>query len=229
MKIPRTHLNPFSSVLMEDLSRRDLLHGLAAGSLLVAAGGLRPITRASAGPATPVSTPAYRYPLGTFDMRTIYDGWFAFPAPVFAINAPPQELAQALGETEQSMERFALDLLVTHIDTGDHQVLIDPGAGLPTPEIGPMLAAMQAEGFAGQTGQLLPTLQAEGVAPEDIDTVILTHLHVDHLLGAAGPAGPAFPNARYVQPTRVRVLVGGAEPGRNTGFRNLQDLLPGRR
>lgn len=137
--------------------------------------------------------------MGTFDVRVIRDGWFAFPAPVFAINAPPQALAEAVAEAGQTMDMFALDLLVLLVDTGDHLVLIDPGAGLPTPEIGPMLAAMQAEGFAGETGGLQVALQSEGIVPEDIDTVIMTHLHVDHLLGAAGPMGqPAFPNARYV-------------------------------
>jgi glyoxylase-like metal-dependent hydrolase (beta-lactamase superfamily II) len=58
---------------------------------------------------------------------------------------------------------------------------------------------MSVEGFAGETGKLIPTLQAEGISPEDIDVVIFTHLHVDHISGAADTAGqPAFPNARYV-------------------------------
>src|SRR5690606_39336984 len=37
-----------------------------------------------------------------------------------------------------------------------------------------------------------------GVAPGDIDAVVLTHLHGDHYGGAIGEHGPAFPNARHL-------------------------------
>jgi glyoxylase-like metal-dependent hydrolase (beta-lactamase superfamily II) len=48
-------------------------------------------------------------------------------------------------------------------------------------------------------GKLLPNLQAEGIEPVDIDTVILTHGHPDHIGGNTDAEGsPAFPNARYV-------------------------------
>ena len=49
------------------------------------------------------------------------------------------------------------------------------------------------------TGKLLQNLQAEGIEPRDIDTVILTHGHPDHIGGNTDAEGkPAFPNARYV-------------------------------
>ncbi len=68
-------------------------------------------------------------------------------------------------------------------DTGDHKVLIDTGAGNLRPT----------------TGKLIPNLQAERILPEDIDTVILTHAHPDHVGGNVDSEGrPAFPNARYV-------------------------------
>jgi glyoxylase-like metal-dependent hydrolase (beta-lactamase superfamily II) len=49
---------------------------------------------------------------------------------------------------------------------------------------------------------VVTALAKEGVAPGDVDTVILTHLHSDHaaastMPGAGGPV-PTFPNARYV-------------------------------
>jgi glyoxylase-like metal-dependent hydrolase (beta-lactamase superfamily II) len=49
------------------------------------------------------------------------------------------------------------------------------------------------------TGKLIPNLRAEGIPPGDIDTVILTHGHGDHVGGnTTGEGKPAFPNARYV-------------------------------
>lgn len=69
------------------------------------------------------------------------------------------------------------------VDTGRQRVLVDTGAG----------------GMAPTTGNLIPNLQAEGIAPEEIDTVILTHGHPDHIGGTIDDDGqPAFPNARYV-------------------------------
>jgi glyoxylase-like metal-dependent hydrolase (beta-lactamase superfamily II) len=61
--------------------------------------------------------------------------------------------------------------------------LVDTGAGAMAPT----------------TGKLLSNLQTAGIAPEDIDTVILTHGHPDHIGGVLDEAGqPAFPEARYV-------------------------------
>ena len=69
------------------------------------------------------------------------------------------------------------------IDTDQHRVLVDTGEGNLEPT----------------TGKLIPNLRAEGIAPDDIDTVILTHAHPDHIGGNIDDKGrPAFPNARYV-------------------------------
>jgi glyoxylase-like metal-dependent hydrolase (beta-lactamase superfamily II) len=69
------------------------------------------------------------------------------------------------------------------IDTGKHRVLVDTGAG----------------GLAPTTGKLLQNLRAERISPGDIDMVIITHGHPDHLGGNVDKDGkPAFPHARYV-------------------------------
>lgn len=52
--------------------------------------------------------------------------------------------------------------------------------------------------WAPVPGALPARLAKLGVAPGDIDVVVLTHLHSDHYGGAVGEHGPAFPNARHL-------------------------------
>lgn len=76
-------------------------------------------------------------------------------------------------------------------------VLIDTGYGSK-------LSEKQREVFCSEQGApLLESLAAQGVAAEDVDTVILSHLHFDHAGGATqydetGRLVPTFPNAEYV-------------------------------
>jgi glyoxylase-like metal-dependent hydrolase (beta-lactamase superfamily II) len=75
------------------------------------------------------------------------------------------------------------------VSSGGRTVLIDTGLG-----------PINMMGFTG--GSLLSDLAASGVKPEEIDTVFITHLHVDHCGTVAHVEGenarPAFPNATYV-------------------------------
>ena len=74
-------------------------------------------------------------------------------------------------------------------------VLVDTGCG------GKGVRAPGAMGVEN-TGTLLENLAAEGVAAEDVDIVLNTHLHFDHCGGNTveeeGRLRPAFPRARYI-------------------------------
>ncbi|SPL94248.1 putative Zn-dependent hydrolase [[Actinomadura] parvosata subsp. kistnae] len=74
-------------------------------------------------------------------------------------------------------------------DAADRLTLVDTGiGGTDSP----------ASTWAPVPGTLAGELAAAGVAPADIGTVILTHLHSDHASGAVADGRPAFENARYV-------------------------------
>jgi glyoxylase-like metal-dependent hydrolase (beta-lactamase superfamily II) len=48
-------------------------------------------------------------------------------------------------------------------------------------------------------GKLLGSLAESGTAPGDVDVVVITHVHDDHIGGTVtAQGGPAFPNARYM-------------------------------
>ncbi|MEA2579512.1 MAG: hypothetical protein QOE83_404 [Actinomycetota bacterium] len=72
-------------------------------------------------------------------------------------------------------------------------ILVDTGIGV---EGAPGL------NWFGAPGRLMEELQAEGITPADIDLVVITHVHDDHLGGTVTADGdPAFPAARYVVQT----------------------------
>ena len=68
-------------------------------------------------------------------------------------------------------------------------MLVDAG-------IGP--AGSPASSWAPVPGHLPDSLREAGVAPSDIDIVVLSHLHTDHIGWAVTDLAPHFPNARYV-------------------------------
>jgi glyoxylase-like metal-dependent hydrolase (beta-lactamase superfamily II) len=80
---------------------------------------------------------------------------------------------------------------------GRHHVLVDTGCGT---KFGPL----DRRYYDLEPGDpLLESLAALGVAPEDIDTVVFSHLHFDHAGGATRydrqrQLAPTFPNARHI-------------------------------
>ena len=80
------------------------------------------------------------------------------------------------------------------IESQGRRVLVDAGLG-PAP----------VADAGGAAGNLLSEMRQGGIDPNSIDTVVITHLHFDHIgwLPASMPDGsvrPTFPNAEYVIP-----------------------------
>jgi glyoxylase-like metal-dependent hydrolase (beta-lactamase superfamily II) len=130
---------------------------------------------------------SYRFTVGRFECFAISDGTNLYTDPVSLLfaNAQPVELEQVLHAYHiQPAEwvEWTNTYTCLLIDTGSHHVLVDTGAG----------------SLAPTTGTLLPNLRAIGIVPGDIDTVILTHGHPDHIGGNIDASGNSvFPNARF--------------------------------
>ena len=77
-------------------------------------------------------------------------------------------------------------------------------------------------GAMGMRGRLMENLEESGVVPEDVDTVLFTHLHGDHVgWSLASDGEPAFPQARYVaQQTEWEA----AEPYLRKAMSSLENL-----
>ena len=80
------------------------------------------------------------------------------------------------------------------VDTGEHRILVDTCIGNDKERNVPNWSHLQTH--------FLQDLEAAGYAPDTIDTVLCTHLHVDHVgwntMLVDGQWVPTFPNARYL-------------------------------
>ena len=131
-----------------------------------------------------MDTETYRFKVGTFECIAVSDGTFAYPDHSFFVNAPKERLEQVLREHNLQPGEIIAPWICLWINTGQHRVLVDTGGGA---------------GLLTSVGKLLPNLQAEEIKALDIDTVILTHGHPDHIGGNTDAEGkPVFSNARYV-------------------------------
>ncbi len=126
----------------------------------------------------------FSFQIGSFECIAINDGTFVYSCESFFINAPKERMAQVLRQHNIRSGEIATPWPSLFINTGKHRVLVDTGAGA---------------GTVPSAGNLLQKLKTEGIDVRDIDTVILTHGHPDHIGGNIDASGkPAFPNARYV-------------------------------
>lgn len=123
----------------------------------------------------------YRATVGDFDVTALYDGFAELPAALLkGMQAKEvQDLLARMFVQSAPAVQTAVNAYLIH--TGEHLVLVDTGA---------------AQCFGPTLGQTLAHLRAAGYQPQDVDTVLLTHLHPDHLCGLLDAQGQrAFPNA----------------------------------
>jgi glyoxylase-like metal-dependent hydrolase (beta-lactamase superfamily II) len=168
---------------MSALSRRSFLT-LSASAGFMAFG---PPARAAAPMAGKQGPSAYRYRLGDYQLTALYDGtWFLPIDEGFIRNAGGSEVNKALAAAFLSPRVLPVTFTALLVNTGKQLVLIDTGT---------------AGQITDTAGVMLHNLKAAGVTPGEIDTIVISHFHPDHIDGIKTKDGTkVFPNAEILVP-----------------------------
>ena len=139
---------------------------------------------------------SFRFGVGQFECVSVSDGALNYPPESLFSNVPLERVEEALRHLDLPTSQVMTPYTCLYIDTGEHRVLVDTGAG--------DLGAHAAQVFPGLdhstsvTGLLPENMRAAGLEPSEIDTVIITHAHPDHIGGTLEETGGlVIPNANY--------------------------------
>ena len=129
--------------------------------------------------------------LGDFELTVISDGTYFLDGGAFFGVVPKTMWSKRAIVDDQN--RFETGLNSLLIRTGDKNILVETGIGNKLPE--------KLVQVFKQPAKLLDNLHGAGLAPEDIDIVINTHLHFDHCgwntVRRGDQVMPTFPKAKY--------------------------------
>jgi len=167
------------------ISRRELIASAAGVSALGLTGSLSFMPSAMA--ASVREKGYYSYKVGSdIEVISIYDGvWNKAHDEGFIKGATVEETKAALRKGGLDDSAIAIEFAFTIVKTGGKTVLIDAGTGA---QLAPT-AGLGSKGMA-----------AAGIKPEDIDTVLISHFHPDHIFGlmAKDTNAQVFPNAEIM-------------------------------
>ncbi len=170
---------------MPNLTRRAVLNAAAAtGVAAVVDHRLAPAATPPAGKQAPSF---YRSKLGDYEITVVNDGARAVPMPPsFVRNVSNADVLAAAEAAYMPKGSIIAPFNPIVVNTGAKLILIDTGYG---------------PGIAPTVGLLPGTLAAAGIDPKDVDIVLISHIHGDHILGLKTPDGAlAFPNAEIKVP-----------------------------
>jgi glyoxylase-like metal-dependent hydrolase (beta-lactamase superfamily II) len=175
--------------LTNPVSRRSLL-ALGAGlgaTTLTAGSALMGGSALARAPKVGTQSPYFhRFNLGSAEVTVVSDGPLPLGNPKGTFTGvPDEEVRKMLSDNFLSPDNIVLEQNSPIVNMGDKLVLFDTGMGT-------------AKGFGPSTGRQQKSMAEAGIKPEDIDAVVFSHAHIDHIGGVVDDSGKVlFPNAQF--------------------------------
>jgi len=128
----------------------------------------------------------YRFGLGDAEVTVVSDGPLPLGPPKGTfIGVPDDEVKKMLADNFLPTDNVVLEQNAPIVNTGDKLILFDTGMGT-------------LKLFGPTTGRQQKSMKEAGIKPEDIDAVVFSHAHIDHIGGVVDESGKVlFPNAQY--------------------------------
>ncbi len=165
------------------VSRRSLL-ALGAGLGASAVMGGSALARA---PKLGTQSPYWhRFVLGAAEVTVVSDGPLPLGNPKGTFTgAPDDEMKKMLTDNFLAPDNIVLEQNSPIVNMGDKLVLFDTGMGT-------------SHAFGPTTGRQQKSMAEAGIKPEDIDAVVFSHAHIDHIGGVVDDGGKVlFSNAQF--------------------------------
>ncbi|KXZ68863.1 putative quorum-quenching lactonase YtnP [Acinetobacter venetianus] len=122
----------------------------------------------------------YQHQVGDLQITALLDGT-NFMSPKLFKDISQQQVQQILKKYYADQDKgVQTSINAFLVNTGKSLILVDSGA---------------ASCFGAHLGSVLTNLKASGYQPEQVDTILLTHLHPDHVCGISNNGVANFPNA----------------------------------
>ena len=171
-----------------DVSRRSLF-ALGAGLGLSSLGApaiLGGVAQAKAPKLGPAPQYFYRFTVGGAEVTVVSDGALGLGDPKGTFTGvTDDEVRKMLSDNFLSPTNIVLEQNSPIVNIGDKLVVFDTGMGT-------------SKMFGAATGRQQKSMKEAGIKPEDIDAVVFSHGHIDHIGGVVGEDGKnLFPNAQF--------------------------------
>ena len=165
------------------ITRRNAILGTAAGLAAAAAAPAAVSPAFAKAEFKGIDVPLHaRFKLGEFEVTTLLAGQRTVPGDpqgTFAMNVDKAEFEKVTKQHFLPVDVAKFYFTPTVVNTGSELILFDAGLG-------------------GEAPGIIPALQSAGYSADQVDVVVVTHMHPDHIGGLMTGGSPTFPNARYV-------------------------------